>query len=129
MRLIILKTIKMVCFFIILFSFLNCNKSDSENQITITINSIDKETGQRRVNMYDTVEIRKEGIGYLTKTFKKVGEYVTDSTGAVSVKIDSTTQYSISVKGANVLGGYIYYPGQLKGRQEVDIETVSLENM
>jgi hypothetical protein len=101
----------------------NCNsKSDLKDKITITINSIDKETKQRRVNMFDTVIVRRESIGYLKKTFDKVGEYVTDSTGSIKIKIDSSKVYDISVSGLNVLGGDMYYPESLKNGQEVNIE-------
>ncbi len=114
-----------------LFSLLisNCNmKDDSKNQITITINSVDKETKQRRVNKFDTVVVRKEGIGYLMKTFDKVGQYVTDSTGSVKIRIDSSKICDISVSGLNVLGGDMYNPGYLKDGQEVNIEVISIEN-
>jgi hypothetical protein len=107
----------------------NCNmKDDSKNQITITINSVDKETKQRRVNKFDTVVVRKEGIGYLMKTFDKVGQYVTDSTGSVKIRIDSSKICDISVSGLNVLGGDMYNPGYLKDGQEVNIEVISIEN-
>ena len=108
---------------------MNCKeKSDLENQITITINSIDKETKKRRVNLFDTVVVRKEGIGLLKKTFDKVGEYVTDSTGSVKVKIDSSKIFDISISGLNVLGSDVYYPGYLKDGQEVNVEVFSIEN-
>ncbi|OCB75401.1 hypothetical protein [Flavobacterium crassostreae] len=103
-------------------------KDDSKNQITITINSVDKETKQRRVNKFDTVVVRKEGIGYLMKTFDKVGQYVTDSTGSVKIRIDSSKICDISVSGLNVLGGDMYNPGYLKDGQEVNIEVISIEN-
>jgi hypothetical protein len=120
---------KVFCVSLVTILNLNCKgKSDLENQITITINSIDKETKQRRINKFDTVVVRKEGIGYLTKTFDKVGEYVTDSTGSVKIKIDSSKICDISVSGLNVLGGDMYYPGYLKDGQEVNIEVASLEN-
>lgn len=107
--------------------FLNagCNeKKDSENQITITIRPIDSKTKRPRINMFDTIVIRKQGIGYLIKTFNKVGEYITDSTGTVNIKVDSTKIYDISVFGLNGSGGEIYYPGNLKNGQEVDIEII-----
>lgn len=119
----------LVCISVIALLITNCNrKTDSENQITITINSIDKETKQRRINKFDNVEVRREGIGYLMKTFNKVGEYKTDSTGSVKIKVDSSKIYDISVSGLNVLGGDMYYPGHLKDGQEINIEVVSLEN-
>lgn len=107
----------------------NCNmKDDLKNQITVTINSVDKETKQRRVNKFDTVVLRKEGIGYLMKTFDKVGQYVTDSTGSVKIRIDSSKICDISVSGLNVLGGDMYNPGYLKDGQEINIEVVPIGN-
>lgn len=129
MQLKILKRSIVFCISLVAILNLNCKgKSDLENQITITINSIDKETKQRRINKFDTVVVRKEGIGYLTKTFGKSGGYVTDSTGSVKIKIDSSKICEISVSGLNVLGGDMYYPGYLKDGQEVNIEVISLEN-
>tara|TARA_R110002124_G_scaffold108383_1_gene260982 strand:+ start:1513 stop:1905 length:393 start_codon:yes stop_codon:yes gene_type:complete len=120
-----------IVLYVLLVAILNSNckgKRDLEDQITITINSIDKETKQRRINKFDSVVVRKEGIGYTTKTFDKIGEYVTDSTGSVKIKIDSSKICDISVSGLNVLGGDMYYPGYLKDGQEVNIEVISLEN-
>jgi len=129
MQSIIHKVVVVVCASFLSLLIVNCKgKSDLENQITITINSIDKKTKQRRINMFDTVVVRKEGIGYLKKTFDKVGEYVTDSTGSVKIKIDSSKICDISVSGLNVLGGDMYYPGYLKDGQEVNIEVFSIEN-
>jgi hypothetical protein len=125
----ILKMSIVLCVSLVAILNSNCKgKSDLEGQITITINSIDKETKQRRINKFDTVVVRKEGIGYLTKTFDKIGEYVTDSTGSVKIKIDSSKICDISVSGLNVLGGDMYYPGYLKDGQEVNIGVISLEN-
>ena len=118
----------MICFSIIII-FLNCDKkSNLENQITITINSIDKATKHRRNNIFDKVIIRKEGGGFLKKNFKIIGEYVTDSSGLVKVKIDPTKICDISVLGLNAAGGDMYYPGHLKDGQEVNIEVISYKN-
>lgn len=107
---------------------MNCiGKSDLENQIIITVNSIDKKSKKPRVNLFDTVVVRKEGIGLLKKTFVKYGEYVTDSSGSVKIKIDSSKIYDISISGLNVLGGDIYYPGNLKNCQEINIEVFSID--
>lgn len=126
MQSIIHKVKVLVCFSFLSLIIVNCKESnDLENQITITINSIDKKTKQRRVYMFDTVVVRKEGIGYLKKTFDKIGEYVTDSTGSVKIKIDNSKICDISVSGLNVLGGEMYSPGYLKNGQEVNIEVVS----
>jgi len=107
--------------------FLNCKKADVEDQITIKINSIDKETKRIRVNKFDTVIIKKEGKGYLMKTFNAIGKYATDSTGAVTVKIDPSKIYDISITGIEVLGGEIIYPENFKSdQQELDIEVIHL---
>ncbi|CAA7195191.1 hypothetical protein [Chryseobacterium potabilaquae] len=98
-----------------------------DNQIRVKITSIDSKTRQARVNTFDTIEIRSEEFGYLKKTFHKVGEYITDSTGSTKIKIDSTKINDISVSGLNVLGGDMYYPGHLKNGQEVNIEVKFIE--
>ena len=108
---------------------LSCDKkTDLEKQITIKVNSVDKETKQPRVNMFDTVIIKEEGNGYLTKAFYKVGEYTTDSTGVVKIKIDPSRINDISVSGLNIYGGDMYYPGHLKDGQEINLEVRSLNN-
>ena len=108
---------------------LSCDKkTDLENQIIIKVNSVDQQTKQPRVNMFDTVIIKEEGNGYLTKTFSKVGEYTTDSTGVVKVKIDPSRICDISVSGLNIYGGDMYYPGHLKDGQVINIEVRSLNN-
>ncbi len=115
----------LVCICIII-TFLSCDsKSNLDNQITITINSIDKATKQRRENIFDKVIIRKEGGGFLKKNFKITEEYKTDSLGSVKVNIDSTKIYNISVLGLNAAGGDMYFPGHLKDGQEVFIEVKS----
>lgn len=125
----ILKISILLCISLLTMLNSNCKgKSDLKNPITITINSIDKETKQRRINKFDTIVVRKEGIGYLTKTFDKVGEYVTDSTGSIKIKINSSKIYDISISGLNVLGGDMFNPGYLKDGQEVNIEVVTFEN-
>ncbi len=113
-----------VLFFLLLFA--NCTlKGDMDNQITIKINSIDEKSKKRRINMFDTVEVRKEGFGWLMKTFNVVGVYKTDSTGSVKIKIDSTKISEIHILGLHEFGIDMYYPGHLKNNQEVDIEVRS----
>jgi hypothetical protein len=108
---------------------LSCDKkTDLEKQITIKVNSVDKETKQPRVNMFDTVIIKEEGNGYLTKAFYKVGEYTTDPAGVVKIKIDPSRINDISVSGLNIYGGDMYYPGHLKDGQEINLEVRSLNN-
>ena len=121
-----LKLNILLCISFLASLFLNCNsKNTLDNEITITIKSIDKESLQPRINKFDTVEVRKEGIGILKKTFNKVGEYVTDSTASVKIKIDTTKIYDISVSGLNASGGNMYYPGHLKDNQEIDIQIIT----
>lgn len=113
---------------VLFFLISSCKKgNDLENQITIKINSIDRETKQRRVNFFDTVEVRKEGFGFIKKTFPVEKIYIMDSMGSVKIKIDTTKIYDISVFGLGVLGGDMYFPGHLKEGQEVSIEVMSLE--
>lgn len=57
-----------------------------------------------------------------------MGEYITDSTDSVIIKIDSSKINDISVSGLNVLGVNMYYPGYLKGGQEIKIEVESIGN-
>jgi hypothetical protein len=126
--------IKIVLYISTLFFLISsCSKkSDLENQITIKINSINSETKKPRVNAFDTIEVRMQGIGYLMKTFKKVREYTTDSTGSVKIKLDSTEKYIFIVKGTNIYGsaGFTgaFTKETLKDGQEVNIEVISLEN-
>lgn len=128
MQLNIHKTKLAVCISILALLISNCNrKTDSENQITITINSIDSKSKQRRVNLFDTVEVRKEKFGYLTKTFPVEKKYIMDSMGSVKIKIDTTKLYQIFVLGSKAFGPEMYYPGYLEDGQEINIEVISLE--
>lgn len=110
-----------------IISSLGCTNYENKKLIDVKINSVDRGSGKMRNNMFDTIEIRREGKGYLMKTFNEFGEYVTDSTGSVIVKIDSTKITDISVSGENVLGGMIFYPGDLKDGDEVNIEVFLIE--
>lgn len=128
MQLNIRKTKIVVCISVIALLISNCNrKTDSENQITIKINSIDSKTKQRRVNLFDIVEVRKERFGYLTKTFPVEKKYTMDSMGSVKIKIDTTKLYKIFVLGSKAFGPEMYYPGYLKDGQEINIEVISFE--
>ncbi len=125
----ILNTKILVSISVMVFLITSCkNKNDLENQITIKINSIDSKTKQLRVNFFDTVEVRKEGFGFIKKTFPVEKIYIMDSMGSVKIKIDTTKIYDISVSGLEVLGGDMYFPGHLKEGQEVNIEVRSYEN-
>ena len=109
--------------FFILSLISNCKgKSELENQITVKINSIDRKTKENRINVFDTIEIRKEGVGYLMKTFDKVGEFVTDSSGSFKIKIDKTNNYLFLLKRRNYFGSETVIGESLKNNQEVSIE-------
>lgn len=128
MKLNIRKTKIVVCISILALLISNCNrKTDSENEITVKINSIDSKTKKRRVNLFDTVEVRKERFGYLTKTFPVEKKYIMDSTGSVKIKIDTTKLYKVFVLGFKAFGPEMYYPGHLKDGQEINIEVISFE--
>ena len=117
-----------LCFSIITLLISSCNgENNLKNQITIKINSVDNETKKRRVNAFDTIEVRKQGVGYLMKTFNTVGQYVTDSTGSVKIKIDRTEKYQIRLYGIHVYGGGDLYGEELKDGQEVNIDIVPPE--
>ncbi len=125
-----LKTLKSIMLLSVSLFFLvsGCNRKTSlEDQITITINSVDKKTKQRRINMFDTLEVRKESFGLLKKTFPIERKYVMDSSGSVKIRIDTSKIYDFSVSGIEVLGGDMYYPGYLKNGQEVNIEVFSID--
>ena len=111
----------------LIISLLGCTNYENKKLIDVKINSVDRGSGKMRTNMFDTIEIRREGKGSLMKTFNEFGEYVTDSTGSVIVKIDSTKINDISVSGENVLGGMMFYPGNLKDGDEVNIEVFLIE--
>ena len=112
---------------------INCKgKNYLENQITIKINLIDSKTKQFRVNKFDTIEVRKESEGYLMKTYNIVGEYVTDSKGSVTIKIDRDAEYRIMLNRRGLFGSESFAKSfnreKLKDGQEVDIEVFSIEN-
>jgi len=126
----IIHKIKIIFVFSLLISLIiSCNiKTEFENQTVLKINLIDKKSRHLRINMFDTIVVRKQEIGYLKKTFEKVGEYITDSEGSVKIEIDTSKIYDISVSGKNIYGGDIYYPVYLKSVKEVNIEVISIEN-
>ena len=79
MQLDILKA-KIVIYISIALFFLSCNnKTDTENKITLKLNSIDSKTKLLRANTFDTIEIRIKKIGFPTWRFVEEGECITDS--------------------------------------------------
>lgn len=124
-----LKIKKAIFIFLIIIFISNCKgKDDLEGQITIKINSIDRATKQHRIDTFDTIEVRKEGMGYLMKTFDKIGEYVTDSTGSLKIKIDKTEKYMFLLSRRNYFGSETFEGELLKDGQEVNIEVFPIEN-
>ncbi|WDF65353.1 hypothetical protein [Flavobacterium sp. KACC 22763] len=126
----VLGAIKLICVFIFILLFFNCNKkSDS---ITITVHSIDSKTKLPRLKTFDTIEVRTEGFGFIKKTFKKVAEYTTDSTGSVKIMLDGTEGYNFLLRGPNIYGSAEFSEAftkeKLKDGQEVNIEVISLDN-
>lgn len=122
-----IKNAIFIFFIVLLIS--NCKgKSDSENQITIKINLIDSKTKQTRINTFDTIEVRKEGMGYLMKTFDKVEECITDTSGSFKIKIDKTEKYMFLLKRRNYFGSETFVGELLKDGQEVNVEVFSIGN-
>jgi hypothetical protein len=108
--------------------FLNCNKkTDLDNQITINVNSIDSKSKQPRRNVFDTIDVRIESIGFPKKQFPKISEYVTDSSGSVKIKINRSEKYLLLLGAPNVYGSEDIIGEKLKDGQEVTIEVIHLE--
>ncbi|RMZ59392.1 hypothetical protein D1632_07045 [Chryseobacterium nematophagum] len=123
---------KIIVGFVIFFIIFGCTKkNDLENQITIKINTIDSKTKQPRINTFDTIDVRKEKRGYLTKTYAKVGEYITDSMGSVKIKIDYNEGYKFLLKKKGFYGSESfaepYTNEKLKDGQEVNIDVFSIK--
>ena len=122
-----------LCFFVGALLISGCtDKTNSENQITIKINSIDAKTKQLRVNMFDAIDVRMTKFGFPTQKYVKVAEYITDSAGTVDVKVDSNEEYRFMISGTNGYGSANFTKAfskeKLKDGQEVNIEVISLDN-
>lgn len=133
MRSNILKAKIMLYVFITLMLISSCTKKDNlENQITIKINSIDEKTKKRRVNLFDTIDVRITEFGVPMEKYVKVAEYITDSNGSVRIKVDSTKEYRFMIGGSNIYGSANFTKAftkeKLKDGQEVNIEVISLDN-
>ena len=133
MQSIIVNTKQIIFVFAVVFLNLGCaRKPNLKNQITIKIISIDSETKQARVNKFDTIDVRMRAFGYFIQSFEKIGEYVTDSTGSVEIKLDSTEEYRFILDGSNIHGSAAFTEAfskeRLKDGQEVNIEVISRKN-
>ena len=125
----ILKISTFLCALAVAILISSCEgKSDPEGQITVTINSVDKNTGQNRVNMFDTIEVRVERFGFPKKKYVKVAEYTTDSTGSVKVKLDKSEENHFILHGNMIYGATEFSEGELKDGQKVDMEVISLDD-
>jgi hypothetical protein len=125
----ILKISTLLCALAVGILISSCErKSDPKNQITIIINSVDGNTKENRVNMFDTIEVRVERFGFPKKKYVKVAEYTTDSAGAVSVKLDRNEAYLFMLGGkSKFFGSRGFSKGDLKDGQEVNLEVDSVE--
>jgi hypothetical protein len=101
------------------------SKSNLENQITITIRSIDSETKQPRTK--DTVEIEMGKWGIPMRRYVKVGQYITDSLGLVKINIDCTERYVFNIYGSHVYSFVEFAEDKLKNGQQVIIEVAPPE--
>jgi len=129
MQLKIHKMNTILCVFLITMLTVRCaKKTNLENQITITINSIDSKTKLPRVNAFDTIDVRIAEFAIPTRKYVKVAEYITDSTGSIKVKLDCDEEYHFILRGTYIYGATEFSNGELKDGQEINIEVVSLEN-
>ena len=126
----ILKISIVLCAVLVAILISSCEgKKDLKNQITIIVNSVDKDTKENRVNMFDTIEVRVARPGFPVRRFVKVAEYTTDSTGSVSVKVDKSEENHFMIGGkSKFFGSTAFSKGDLKDGQEVNIEVISLED-
>jgi len=122
------KSKSLVLIFSICLLNSNCDrKTDLENQITIKVNSVDNKTKQPRLNTFDTIDVRIESFGFPKKTFPKIAEYITDSSGSVKIKIDRTEKYQLLLGAPYVFGSEDIVGQNLKDGQEVTIEVIHLD--
>lgn len=127
----ILKISTLLCALAVLIS--SCErKIDPKNQITIIINSVDGNTKENRVNMFDTIDVRIARWGFPMKRFVKVAEYITDSTGSVKVELDKSDENHFILNGKYINGIYItgstyFSEGDLKDGEKVNLEVDSVD--
>ena len=120
------KIIVLCILFIPLTIVIICNKkTDLENQITITLRSIDSETKQPRPK--DTVEIEMGKWGIPMRRYVKVGQYITDSLGLVKINLDRSERYRFNLYGSHVSSFAEFAEDELKNGQKITIEVVPPE--
>jgi hypothetical protein len=124
-------TIRIVsCSLVVAILISSCErKSDPKNQITIIINSVDGNTKENRVNMFDTIEVRIERFGFPKKKYVKVAEYTTDFAGSVSVKLDRNEAYLFMLGGKRkFFGSERFSTEDRKDGKKVNIKVISLDD-
>lgn len=104
--------------------FFNCS---TKEDISVTICSIDENTNLNRINKFDSVLVMVEDKGFLTKTFKEVGKYVTDSLGSVTIKIDNSKIYDFSIFSKDKYGADMYPADYFKNLDTVKIKINSIK--
>jgi len=83
--------------------------------------------------MFDTIEVVVARFGIIKKRFVKVAEYITDSTGSVSVKVDKTDENHFEIRGNYIDGIYVtgstvFSEGSLKDGKKVNLEVDSVNH-
>lgn len=127
MQLNILKTKRVLCISLVIMLISSCTKKTAlESQITIKINSIDSDTGQPRINKFDTIEVRIAEFGIPMRKYVKVADYVTDYKGSVITKLDSNKEYHFILRGPYVYGAKEFSERELKNNQEINIEVIPI---
>lgn len=105
---------------------MGCSNSRKENEIKVTIKVVDSYTQKPRVN--DRVEVRIGAWGFPTRRYVEVGQYFTDSLGAVSINLDKNERYSFTTFGPqHAFGSDEYAKGELRDQQQVVIKVVPPE--
>lgn len=127
MQLNILKTKRVLCVFLVITLISSCTKKTAfESQITIKIKSIDSDTGQPRINKFDTIEVRVAEFGIPMRKYVKVAEYITDYEGSVITKLDRNKEYHFILRGPYIYGATEFSEQELKNNQEVNIEVIPI---
>lgn len=133
MQSIVANATKIIFVFAMLFFNISCKrKPNLKNQIIVKVISIDSETKRVRDNKFDTIVVRIRGNGFLTQSFEKVREYVTDSTGSVKIKLSGTEEYRFIIDGSGIHGSTsfteVFSKHKLRDGQDVNIEVKSIKN-
>jgi len=118
MKVISLKKYLFILTLILSFLFLSCKK---ENQIIVTLKSVENKTRQPRINTFDKIEIRKAKFGFI-KGYEIVGEFKTDSLGYLKVKLEKNEEYWAILKCKNMNGWAFFDKNWLNKSQEIIIE-------